>query len=107
MSTATKTTRTKRAKAPAVHVTLAMFDTRAPIYRVRRESVPIHGFAPLGPDDYVPSASSPRARSHRGRAAHMRGSGGPPRAAGRAPLERAASHPAAAQLAQADRRTDS
>src|SRR5215831_10071639 len=59
MSTATKTTRTKRAKAPAVHVTLAMFDTRAPIYRVRRESVPIHGFAPLGPDDYVPSAMTP------------------------------------------------
>jgi len=59
MSTATKTTGTKRAKAPAVHVTLAMFDTRAPIYRVRRESVPIHGFAPLGPDDYVPSAMTP------------------------------------------------
>ncbi len=59
MSTATKTTTTKRAKAPAVHVTLAMFDTRAPIYRVRRESVPIHGFAPLGPDDYVPSAMTP------------------------------------------------
>jgi len=36
-----------------------MFDTRAPIYRVRRESVPIHGFAPLGPDDYVPSAMTP------------------------------------------------
>src|SRR5215469_3411703 len=59
MSTATKTTRTKKAKAPAVHVTLAMFDTRAPIYRVRRESVPIHGFAPLGADDYVPSAMTP------------------------------------------------
>src|SRR5260221_8963552 len=59
MSTATKTTGTKRAKAPAVHVTLAMFDTRAPIYRVRRESVPIDGFAPLGPDDYVPSAMTP------------------------------------------------
>src|SRR5258707_7399660 len=59
MSTASKTTGTKRAKAPAVHVTLAMFDTRAPIYRVRRESVPIHGFAPLGPDDYVPSAMTP------------------------------------------------
>src|SRR5258706_4006368 len=59
MSTATKTTRTKRANAPAVHVTLAMCDTRAPVYRVRRESVPIHGFAPLGPDDYVPSAMTP------------------------------------------------
>src|SRR5215471_7657716 len=59
MSAATKTTRTKKAKAPAVHVTLAVFDTRAPIYRVRRESVPIHGFAPLGPDDYVPSAMTP------------------------------------------------
>src|SRR5215469_4661486 len=59
MSTATKTTRTKKAKAPAVHVTLAMFDAREPIYRVRRESVPIHGFVPLGPDDYVPSAMTP------------------------------------------------
>jgi hypothetical protein len=59
MSTARKTTRTKDTKAPAVHVTLAMFDTREPIYRVRRESVPIDGFAPLGPDDYVPSAATP------------------------------------------------
>src|SRR5258707_2685623 len=59
MSTASKTTGTKRAKAPAVHVTLAMFDTRSPIYVVRRESVPIHGFAPLGHDDYVPSAMTP------------------------------------------------
>src|SRR5499425_3227648 len=59
MSTATKTTRTKKAKAPAVHVTLAMFDAREPIYRVQRESVPIHGFVPLGTDDYVPSAMTP------------------------------------------------
>jgi len=36
-----------------------MFDAREPIYRVRRESVPIHGFVPLGPDDYVPSAMTP------------------------------------------------
>lgn len=36
-----------------------MFDSREPIYRVRRESVPIDAFAPLGPDDYVPSAMTP------------------------------------------------
>ena len=59
MSTTTTTTSSKNTKAPAVHVTLAMFDTREPIYRVRRESVPIEGFAPLIADDYVPSAMTP------------------------------------------------
>jgi hypothetical protein len=59
MSTTTRATRTKKTKAPAVHATLAMFDTREPIYRVRRESVPIEGFAPVGTGDYVPSAMTP------------------------------------------------
>jgi len=58
MTDATKGSATS-AKVPAVHVTLAMFDAREPIYRVRRESVPIDGFAPLGPDDYMPSAMTP------------------------------------------------
>jgi hypothetical protein len=59
MGSTTKTTSTKQTKAPAVHVTLGMFDAREPIYRVRRESVPIEGFAPLGLEDYVPSAMTP------------------------------------------------
>jgi hypothetical protein len=59
MSAATTSTRTTQTQAPAVHVTLAMFDSSEPIYRVRRESVPITGFSPLGPDDYVPSAMTP------------------------------------------------
>src|SRR5438128_560301 len=59
MSPATKAKRTNKTKVPAVHVTLAMFDTREPIYRVARESVPIAGFPPLGPDDYSPSAMTP------------------------------------------------
>jgi hypothetical protein len=48
-----------KTKAPAVHVTLAMFDSREPVYRVRREGVPIEGFTPLGPGDYMPSAMTP------------------------------------------------
>jgi hypothetical protein len=59
MGSGTKTTKSKNTKAPGVHVTLAMFDSREPIYRVARESVPIEGFAELGPGDYVPSAMTP------------------------------------------------
>lgn len=44
---------------PAVHVTLAMFDSREPVYRVSREDMPITRFTPLGPADYTPSASTP------------------------------------------------
>ena len=42
-----------------MHVTLAMFDSREPVYRVSREGVPIARFAPLGPNDYIPSAMTP------------------------------------------------
>lgn len=45
--------------APAVHVTMAVFDSREPVYRVRREGVPITRFTPLGPGDYMPSAMTP------------------------------------------------
>lgn len=48
-----------KARVPSVHVTLATFDSREPIYRVRREGVPIEGFTPLGPGDYMPSAMTP------------------------------------------------
>jgi len=59
MTTETKTTDTHDTKAPAVHVTLAMFDSREPIYRPAREGVPIGRFTPLGLDDYAPSGTTP------------------------------------------------
>jgi hypothetical protein len=47
------------AAVPAVHVTMAVFDSRHPIYRVCREGMPIARFTPIGPDDYAPSAGTP------------------------------------------------
>src|SRR5215510_5414766 len=59
MGTTTKSPRSATSRVPAVHVTLAMFDSREPVYRVSREGVPIARFAPLGPSDYMPSAMTP------------------------------------------------
>jgi hypothetical protein len=59
MGTTTASSRSKTTGVPAVHVTLAMFDSRQPVYRVSREDVPIARFAPLGPDDYTPSGRTP------------------------------------------------
>jgi hypothetical protein len=59
MGTKTKSSRSNKTKVPAVHVTLATFDSRDPVYRVRREGVPIAQFTPLSPADYVPSAMTP------------------------------------------------
>ena len=59
MGTTTTSTASGKTKVPAVQVTLAMFDSREPVYRVRREGVPIARFTPLGPGDYMPSAMTP------------------------------------------------
>src|SRR5215472_14132824 len=59
MGTTTQSPRSATSRVPAVHVTLAMFDSREPVYRVSREGVPIARFAPLGPNDYMPSAMTP------------------------------------------------
>jgi hypothetical protein len=59
MGTTTSSTRSDQTTVPAVHVTLATFDSREPVYRVRREGVPIAQFTPLGPGDYMPSAATP------------------------------------------------
>lgn len=59
MGTTTPPPRSDATTVPAVHVTLAMFDSRGPVYRVRREDVPIAQFIPLGPGDYMPSAMTP------------------------------------------------
>src|SRR5215471_18484812 len=59
MGTTTRSARGKKATAPAVHVTMAVFDSREPVYRVRREGVPIAEFTPVGPGDYMPSAMTP------------------------------------------------
>src|SRR5262249_49047077 len=59
MGTTTRSPRSATSKGPAVHGTLAMLDSREPVYRVSREGVPIARFAPLGPNDYMPSAMTP------------------------------------------------
>lgn len=59
METTGTSPRPDTARVPAVHVTLATFDSREPVYRVRREGVPIAEFTPLGPTDYMPSAMTP------------------------------------------------
>jgi hypothetical protein len=59
MGKTTASPRKGKTRVPAVHVTLAMFDSREPVYRVRREGVPIERFTPLGPGDYMPSAMTP------------------------------------------------
>jgi hypothetical protein len=59
MGAAATSARSGEARIPAVHVTLAMFDSREPVYRASREGVPIALFAPLGPGDYRPSAMTP------------------------------------------------
>jgi hypothetical protein len=59
MGTTSTSPPSDKTTVPAVHVTLAMFDSREPVYRVSREGVPIARFAPLGMSDYIPSAMTP------------------------------------------------
>jgi hypothetical protein len=59
VATTARSKRSRKAKPPTVEVTLALFDTREPIYREKRRGVPIAEFLPLTRRDYGPSGGTP------------------------------------------------